>query len=207
MAIVVDPSTPGGTATSAAGVVAEPRVVEADVSEAARQLRPLSFPTGQHVSERIDQQVNVPPGVTFQFSNLPPGLSFNQSTTAINGTPTTPGTWDVTATAYLAGIPVETATSRVTITGDPVAPAPGGGNGGGGNGGGGGGAPAPAPGGGGGGAPAPTHAAGIELATVDTLPLPPEVKQAVKDGLINFDRAMEDFWAQMPPMPPMPQGS
>lgn len=184
-----------GIAVNASGagqgvVETAPRVVEAEVSEIARQLRPLNFRTGVHVEERINQQVDVPPGVTFQFRNLPPGLNYNPATTAIHGTPTTPGTWDVTATAYLAGIPVETATSRVTITGAPVggapAPAPGGG------------APAPAPAPGGGAPAAPTHAAGIDLAVIDTLPLPPEIKQAAKDGLINFDRAMADFWASVP---------
>lgn len=121
----------------------------------------------------------------------PPGLNYNPSTTGIYGTPTTPGTWDVTATAYLAGIPVETATSRVTITGNATAPAPGGG----------GGAPAPgspAPGQGGGAPGAPTFAAGIDLAVIDTLPLPPEAKQAAKDALINFDQMMADFWASVP---------
>lgn len=181
-----------GASGAGQGVVeTSPRVVEAEVSEVARQLRPLNFRTGAYVDERINQQVDVPPGVTFRFHNLPPGLNYNPATTAIHGTPTTPGTWNVTATAYLAGIPVETATSRVTITGNPVAgapaPRPGGG------------APAPAPGGGGPGAPgAPAFAAGIDLAVIDTLPLPPEIKQAAKDGLINFDRMMADFWASVP---------
>lgn len=192
-ALVADRSDVGAETgiVAGAGVEAQPRVVETEVSEVARQLRPLNFRAGVAVYERIDQQVDVPPGVTFQFRNLPPGLSFDPATTAIHGTPTTPGTWDVTATAYAMGIPVETATSRVTITGQATAPAPG--------------SPAPAPGspapapGQGGGAPAaPTHAAGIDLAVVDTLPLPPEVKQAIKDGLINFDQAMADFWAQVP---------
>ncbi len=188
-------TSPRVVETDPRGVETAPRVVEAEVSEVARQLRPLNFRTGAYVDERINQQVDVPPGVTFRFHNLPPGLNYNPATTAIHGTPTTPGTWNVTATAYLAGIPVETATSRVTITGNPVAgapaPRPGGG------------APAPAPGGapggGGPGAPAaPTFAAGIDLAVIDTLPLPPEIKQAAKDALINFDRMMADFWASVP---------
>lgn len=181
-----------GASGAGQGVVeTAPRVVEAEVSEVARQLRPLNFRTGAYVDERINQQVDVPPGVTFRFHNLPPGLNYNPATTAIHGTPTTPGTWDVTATAYLAGIPVETATSRVTITGNATAPAPGGG----------GGAPAPgspAPGQGGGAPGAPTFAAGIDLAVIDTLPLPPEAKQAAKDALINFDQMMADFWASVP---------
>ena len=186
-------TSPRVVETDPRGVETAPRVVEAEVSEMARQLRPLNFRTGVYVDERINQQVSVPPGVTFQFRNLPPGLNYNPSTTGIYGTPTTPGTWDVTATAYLAGVPVETATSRVTITGNATAPAPAPG----------GGAPAPTPGGapgaGGPGAPgAPTFAAGIDLAVIDTLPLPPEVKQAAKDALINFDRAMADFWASVP---------
>lgn len=198
VALAVDGSTLGTQAAGAqvAGANGEsaaavaPRVVEAEVSEVARQLRPLTFKAGQHVNERISDQVDVPAGVTFQFRNLPPGLSYDPATTAIHGTPTTPGTWDVTATAYLAGLPVETATSRVTITGTATAPAPAPAPGGGGAP-----APAPAPGGATG---APTHAAGIDLAMIDTLPLPPEIKQAAKDALINFDQAMANFWASIP---------
>lgn len=200
VALAVDGSTLGTQAAGANGEGAAsvaPRVVEAEVSEVARQLRPLTFKAGQHVNERISDQVDVPAGVTFQFRNLPPGLSYDPATTAIHGTPTTPGTWDVTATAYLAGLPVETATSRVTITGTATAPAPAPGGGGG--------APAPAPGGGGAPAPAPapapsapTHAVGIDLAMIDTLPLPPEMKQAAKDALINFDQTMANFWASIP---------
>lgn len=198
VALAVDGSTLGTQAAGANGGGAAsvaPRVVEAEVSEVARQLRPLTFKAGQPVNERISDQVDVPAGVTFQFRNLPPGLSYNPTTTAIHGTPTTPGTWDVTATAYLAGLPVETATSRVTITGTATAPAPAPAPAPGP-------APAPAPGGpvapGAPGAGAPTHAAGIDLAMIDTLPLPPEMKQQAKAALINFDQAMANFWASVP---------
>jgi len=177
---------PGTTGTAPAAVVAEPapRVVEAEVGEVARQLRPLTFATGRYVEERLSSHVDIPPGVTFRFSNLPPGLAYNPATTAIYGTPTTPGVWDVTATAYLGGVPVETATSRVTITGAAVpapAPAPGGGAP----------APAPAP---GGGAPAPA----IDPRVVDTLPLPPEVRRAVLDMIAGFNGAVANFWASLP---------
>lgn len=178
----------GSNATTASGATgadragSAPRVVEAEVREVARQLRPLTFATGRHVEERLSNHVDIPPGVTFRFANLPPGLNFNPATTAIHGTPTTPGVWNVTATAYLAGIPVETATSRVTITGAPVAgapaPAPGGG--------------APAPG------PAPAPAPVIDPVVVDTLPLPPEARQALRDFITGLNTGVANFWAALP---------
>ncbi len=169
---------PEASQTEASPVV-ETRAQSADPALVARTLRPLAFPTGVYVEERLSDQVSIPPGVTFRFANLPPGLTYDPGATAIRGTPTTPGVWDVTATAFAAGIPVETATSRVTVAGRPIAAPPGGAG------------PAPA-------APPLNPGPQIDLRPIETLPLPPEAKRAIADSLTGFNQTLQDLWEQVP---------
>lgn len=174
-------------------------VVVADIANTA--LPKLSFEAGKYMSHRVSDHVDLPPGTVLRFQGLPPGLSYDSATTAIHGTPTTPGTYHPSATAYLGGLPVRTESTTVTITGDAV-PGTGGGNTGGGTGGGntggtggtGGGNTGGGAGGTGGGAPAP----GIDPAVVDTMPFPPEVKTFIRDAINNINQGLEDMWSAVP---------
>ena len=170
----------GGAAAVAGSGSETVQTVETDVKNVARELRILSFPVGQHMDERISDQVNVPPGVTSRRSNLPPRLDFNPLTTAVHGTPTTPGTWTVTATAYIAGVPVESARSQVTVTD---------------SGGGGTSAPArqPAP------TPMPSPAPGpIDLHTIDGFPVPEKVKDVLRDMATDVNGGLGNMWVYAP---------
>lgn len=173
-------------------------VVVADIANTA--LPKLSFEAGKPMSHRVSDHVDLPPGTVLRFQGLPPGLSYDSATTAIHGTPTTPGTYHPSATAYIGGIPVRTESTTVTITGKAVPGNGGGGNNGGGNtGGGNNGGDGNTGGGGntggnGGGAPAP----GIDPAVVDTMPLPPEVKTFIRDTINNINQGLKDMWAQVP---------
>ena len=106
-------------------------VVVADIANTA--LPKLSFEAGKPMSHRVSDHVDLPPGTVLRFQGLPPGLSYDSATTAIHGTPTTPGTYHPSATAYIGGIPVRTESTTVTITGKAVPGNGGGGNNGGGN--------------------------------------------------------------------------
>ena len=174
-------------------------VIAADIANTA--LPKLSFEAGKPMSNRVSDHVDLPPGTVLRFQGLPPGLSYDSATTAIHGTPTTPGVYHPSATAYIGGIPVRTESTTVTITGNPV-PGNGGGNtggnggntGGNGGGNGGGGNTGGNGGGNGGGAPAPA----IDPAAVDTLPLPPEVKTFIRDTINNINHGLSDMWAAVP---------
>lgn len=156
-------------------------VLETEIAQVADG--ELSFPVGQYMSHRVSDHVNIPPGTVLQFGNLPPGLAYDPATTAIHGTPTTPGVYNTTGTAYLGGIPVRTATVKVTITGDGGTPAPQPNpqpN------------PAPQP-----GTPAP-GAPGIDPALVHTLPLPPEVKQMILQTIAQINDGIRAAWESVP---------
>ncbi len=51
-----------------------------------------------------------------QTGTLPPGLALNQSTGAITGTPSGPGTWSFTIQATDSQVPADTATKQLSIT-------------------------------------------------------------------------------------------
>lgn len=92
--------------------------------------------------------------------------------------PTTPGVYRPVATAYIGGIPVRTESTTVTITGraggGPAAPAP---------------APAPAA------APAPGT---ITIADIDGLPLPNEVKDALRGAAMAINDGIQAAWNAVP---------
>lgn len=162
-------------------------VLETEIAQVADG--ELSFPVGKYMSHRVSDHVKIPAGTVLQFSNLPPGLSYDPATTAIHGTPTTPGVYNTTGTAYIAGVPVRTATVKVTITG-----------GGGGN-------PAPQP------NPQPNPrpnpqpspnpapqpgTPGIDPAMVHTLPLPPEVKALILQTIEQINDGIRAAWEAVP---------
>lgn len=154
-----------------------PVVVEAtELAPAA--LPSLTFPVGVYTENRVSDQVTLPPGATLQFQGLPPGLTYDPRTTAIKGVPTTPGVYRPVATAYIGGIPVRTESTTVTITGraggGPAAPAP---------------APAPAA------APAPGT---ITIADIDGLPLPNEVKDALRGAAMAINDGIQAAWNAVP---------
>lgn len=154
-----------------------PVVVEAtELAPAA--LPSLTFPVGVYTENRVSDQVTLPPGATLQFQGLPPGLTYDPRTTAIKGVPTTPGVYRPVATAYIGGIPVRTESTTVTITGraggGPAAPAP---------------APAPAA------APAPGT---ITIADIDGLPLPNEVKDALRGAAMAINDGIQAAWNTVP---------
>ncbi|GAA1700243.1 hypothetical protein GCM10009831_05960 [Dietzia cercidiphylli] len=154
-----------------------PVVVEAtELAPAA--LPSLTFPVGVYTENRVSDQVTLPPGATLQFQGLPPGLTYDPRTTAIKGVPTTPGVYRPVATAYIGGIPVRTESTTVTITGraggGPAAPAP---------------APAPAA------APAPGT---ITIADIDRLPLPNEVKDALRGAAMAINDGIQAAWNTVP---------
>ena len=156
-----------------------PVVVEAtELAPAA--LPSLTFPVGVYTENRVSDQVTLPPGATLQFQGLPPGLTYDPRTTAIKGVPTTPGVYRPVATAYIGGIPVRTESTTVTITGraggGPAAPAP---------------APAPAP----AAAPAPGT---ITIADIDGLPLPNEVKDALRGAAMAINDGIQAAWNTVP---------
>lgn len=156
-----------------------PVVVEAtELAPAA--LPSLTFPVGVYTENRVSDQVTLPPGATLQFQGLPPGLTYDPRTTAIKGVPTTPGVYRPVATAYIGGIPVRTESTTVTITGraggGPAAPAP---------------APAPAP----AAAPAPGT---ITIADIDGLPLPNEVKDALRGAAMAINDGIQAAWNAVP---------
>lgn len=188
MAAVGVASGPVGDSDSA------PIVVEAtDVAPAA--LPKLSFPVGQYMENRISDHVDIPPGATITFRGLPPGLTYDPATTAIKGTPTTPGVYKPVATAGIGGIPMRTETTTVTITGgggggasnpapaERPAPAP---------------APgtrpsAPAP------APAEAPAPGtINIEDIQGLPLPQEVKDALLGAALAINDGIQNAWNTVP---------
>ncbi|WP_176475062.1 hypothetical protein [Dietzia natronolimnaea] len=164
---------------------AAPVVIEAtEVAPAA--LPSLSFPVGVYMENRVSDQVTLPPGATLQFQGLPPGLTYNPRTTAIQGVPTTPGVYRPVATAYIGGIPVRTETTTVTITGRA-----------------GGGAPAPAPAPVAPPAPAPAPAAPpapgtIAIADIDALPLPIEVRDALRGAALAINDGIRAAWDAVP---------
>ena len=93
-----------------------PVVVEAtDVAPAA--LPSLTLRVGEYMERRVSDYVTPPPGASIQFQGLPPGLTYDPTTTAIKGTPTTAGVYNPVATAYIFGVPVRTETTQVTVTG------------------------------------------------------------------------------------------
>lgn len=154
-----------------------PVVVEAtELAPAA--LPSLTFPVGVYTENRVSDQVTLPPGATLQFQGLPPGLTYDPRTTAIKGVPTTPGVYRPVATAYIGGIPVRTESTTVTITGraggGPAAPAP---------------APSPAA------APAPGT---ITIADIDGLPLPNEVKDALRGAAMAINDGIQAAWNAVP---------
>lgn len=165
--------TAGAPERSDAAVVSGDRV-------ALAALPALSFPTGVYTENRVSDHVSIPPGTVIVFQGLPPGLSYDPATTAIRGVPTTPGVYRPTATAYVAGIPVRTESTTVTITGAPVAPAPGN--------------PSPAP-----GNPAPAPAPGtIDIEMIRSLALPQPVKDAVLNTAMAINDGIRAAWNAVP---------
>ena len=168
-----------------------PVVVEAtDVAPAA--LPNLTLRVGEYMERRVSDYVTPPPGASIQFQGLPPGLSYDPATTAIRGTPTRAGVYRPVATAFIFGLPVRTESTTVTVTGG------GGGGTGGGNGGN---APAPRP------APAPAQAPApapapapgtINLADIDGLPLPNEVKDALRGAALAINDGIQNAWNAVP---------
>lgn len=169
-----------------------PRTITVEVAPTADGR--LSFPAGVYMSHRVSDHVTLPPGTTLTFSNLPPGLSYDPATTAIQGTPTTPGVYTTTGTAYIGGIAVRTVTVTVTITGTtsgqpapapapaPAQPGP---------------APAPSPGSPTPGSPGP-GVPGIDPVFVDTLPVPPEVKALVRSVIAQINAGILAIWNAVP---------
>jgi|GEM_PF-6065332 len=169
--------TAGAPERSDAAVVSGDRV-------ALAALPALSFPTGVYMENRVSDHVSIPPGTVIVFQGLPPGLSYDPATTAIRGVPTTPGVYRPTATAYVAGIPVRTESTTVTITGAPVAPAPGN--------------PSPAP-GDPAPAPAPAPAPGtIDIEMIRSLALPQPVKDAVLNTALAINDGIRAAWNAVP---------
>ncbi|MVZ89831.1 hypothetical protein GQF49_04930 [Microbacter sp. ANSKLAB05] len=168
-------------------------VVEAtDVAPAA--LPSLSMRVGQYFERRVSDYVTPPPGASIQFRGLPPGLTYDPATTAIRGTPTVAGVYEPVATAFIFGVPVRTETTTVTVTG-------GAGGTTGGTGGGGAPAPRPAP------APAPAPVAApvappapgtITIADIDTLPVPEQVKDALRGAALALNNGIQSAWNAVP---------
>lgn len=161
-----------------------PVVVEAtDVAPAA--LPSLTLRVGEYMERRVSDYVTPPPGASIQFQGLPPGLTYDPTTTAIKGTPTTAGVYNPVATAYIFGVPVRTETTQVTVTGGGgggAAPAP---------------APAPRP------APAPAPVAPpapgtITIADIDGLPLPEPVKDALRGAALAINDGIQNAWNAVP---------
>ncbi|UVE96289.1 hypothetical protein [Dietzia sp. B32] len=170
-----------------------PVVVEAtDVTPAA--LPSLTLRVGEYMERRVSDYVTPPPGASIQFQGLPPGLTYDPATTAIKGTPTVAGVYKPVATAFIFGVPVRTESTTVTVTG---------------GGGGGGTAPAPAPAPGPAPAPAPRPApvpapvsapapGTINLADIDTLPVPNEVKDAIRGAALAINNGIQSAWNAVP---------
>lgn len=163
-----------------------PVVVEAtDVAPAA--LPSLTLRVGEYMERRVSDYVTPPPGASIRFRGLPPGLTYDPVTTAIKGTPTRAGVYEPVATAFIFGVPVRTETTTVTVTG---------GTGGGGIGGG---TPAPRP----AQAPAPAPVAPpapgtINLADIDALPVPNEVKDAIRGAALAINAGIQSAWNAVP---------
>lgn len=170
-----------------------PVVVEAtDIAPAA--LPSLTLRVGEYMERRVSDYVTPPPGASIQFQGLPPGLTYDPATTAIKGTPTRAGVYEPVATAYIFGVPVRTESTTVTVTGGggaaaPAprpAPSP---------------APAPRP------APAPAPAPGqvappapgtISIADIDALPVPNEVKDALRGAALAINNGIQSAWNTVP---------
>ncbi|MCZ4539412.1 MULTISPECIES: hypothetical protein [Dietzia] len=172
-----------------------PLVVEAtDVAPAA--LPSLTLRVGEYMERRVSDYVTPPPGASIQFRGLPPGLSYDPATTAIRGTPTVAGVYEPVATAFIFGVPVRTETTTVTVTG---------GAGGTTGGTGGGGAPAPRPAQAPAPAPAPVAApvappapGTITIADIDTLPVPEQVKDALRGAALALNNGIQSAWNAVP---------
>lgn len=170
-----------------------PVVVEAtDVAPAA--LPSLTLRVGEYMERRVSDYVTPPPGASIQFRGLPPGLTYDPATTAIRGTPTVAGVYEPVATAFIFGVPVRTETTTVTVTGGAGATT-------GGTGGGGAAAPRPAP------APAPAPVAApaappapgtITIADIDTLPVPEQVKDALRGAALALNNGIQSAWNAVP---------
>lgn len=117
----------GTIAVAAASAVAltpqthTPVRVETEAVELTQQtiggIPALTFAAGKYIEYRVSDRVNIPLGAAISFINLPPGLNYNPATTAVYGTPTTPGVYTVSAVAAIAGITAYRASTTVTITG------------------------------------------------------------------------------------------